>query len=143
MENGVILGQGSEILFLEDESGDGQADKRRTLLTGFGVQDSHLMPHQFTLMPSGWIAMAQGAFNFSKVIAGKNKPVEFNYCKLGRFLPDGSKFEIIGYGFNNIWGLAVGREGEVFIQEANDMKYSVVPFQNGATYPGIGNEKFL
>ncbi len=141
-ENGVILGQGSEILFLEDESGDGQADKRRTLLTGFGVQDSHLMPHQFTLMPSGWIAMAQGAFNFSKVIAGKNKPVEFNYCKLGRFLPDGSKFEIIGYGFNNIWGLAVGREGEVFIQEANDMKYSVVPFQNGATYPGIGNEKF-
>lgn len=141
-KNGAIVGQGSEILFFEDVNGDGKADKRQSLLTGFGVQDSHLMPHQFTLMPSGWIAMAQGAFNYSQVIAGGNQPVEFNLCKLGRFLPDGSQFEIIGYGFNNIWGLALGREGEVFIQEANDMKYSVVPFHNGTSYPGIGNEKF-
>jgi len=141
-KNGVILGQGAEILFFEDVNRDGRADKRQSLLTGFGVQDSHLMPHQFTLMPSGWIAMAQGAFNYSQVIAGGNQPVEFNFCKLGRFLPDGSQFEIIGYGFNNIWGLVLGREGEVFIQEANDMKYSVVPFHNGTSYPGIGNEKF-
>jgi putative membrane-bound dehydrogenase-like protein len=140
-KNGVILGLGSEVIFLEDEDGDGTADKRTTLLSGFGIQDSHLMPHQFTLMPSGWIALAQGAFNLSQVIAGDQPPVTFNYCKLGRFRPDGSIFETIGVGFNNIWGLVLDPQGNVFIQEANDSKYSVVPFQNSSSYPGIGNEK--
>ena len=140
-KNGVILGVGSDVIFLEDEDADGTADKRTTLLSGFGIQDSHLMPHQFTLMPSGWIALAQGAFNMSQVVAGDQPAVTFNYCKLGRFRPDGSIFETIGVGFNNIWGLVLDPQGNVFIQEANDSKYSVVLFQNSSSYPGIGNEK--
>lgn len=141
-KDGAIVGQGPEIIFLGDQDGDGKADSRKTLIKGFGVQDSHLMPHQFTMMPGGWIGMAQGAFNRSKVVAGSNAPVSFDYCKMGRFRPDGSEFEVISYGLNNIWGLSLGREGEMFIQEANDMNYSVVPFQVGSSFPGIGNQKF-
>ncbi len=141
-KNGAIVGQGPEIQFLDDTDGDGKADKKEVLVTGFGVQDSHLMPHQFTMLPGGWIAMAQGAFNRSQVVAGGNGPVSFDYCKMGRFRPDGSRFETIAYGLNNIWGFVLGREGQMFIQEANDMNYSVVPFQVGSSYPGIGNQKF-
>ena len=141
-KNGAIVGHGPEILFLDDTNRDGKADSRTVLVKGFGVQDSHLLPHQFTMMPGGWIAMAQGAFNRSQVVAGANPPVSFDYCKMGRFRPDGSRFETIGYGLNNIWGLVLNRQGEVFIQEANDMNYSVVPFQVGSSYPGIGNQKF-
>ena len=141
-KDGVIVGQGPEIQFLDDTDADGKADKKEVLVKGFGVQDSHLMPHQFTMMPGGWIAMAQGAFNRSAVIAGDKPPVSFDYCKMGHFRPDGSDFETIGVGLNNIWGFVLNREGEMFIQEANDMNYSVVPFQNGSSYPGIGSQKF-
>ena len=141
-KDGAIVGQGPEILFFGDENGDGKADSKKVLVRGFGVQDSHLLPHQFTMMPGGWIAMAQGAFNRSQVVAGQNPPVSFDYCKMGRFRPDGSHFETIAYGLNNIWGFVLNREGEMFIQEANDMNYSVVPMQVGSSYPGIGNQKF-
>jgi putative membrane-bound dehydrogenase-like protein len=141
-KDGAIVGQGPEILFLDDTDADGKADKRTVLVKGFGVQDSHLMPHQFTMMPGGWIAMAQGAFNRSQVVAGEKPPVSFDYCKMGHFRPDGSDFETIAYGLNNIWGLVLNRQGEMFIQEANDMNYSVAPFQIGSSYPGIGNQKF-
>ena len=141
-KDGAIVGHGPEILFLGDADRDGKADSRTVLVKGFGVQDSHLLPHQFTMMPGGWIAMAQGAFNRSQVVAGEEAPVSFDFCKIGRFRPDGSAFETIACGLNNIWGLVLGREGEMFIQEANDMNYSVVPFQVGSNYPGIGNRKF-
>ncbi len=139
--DGVILGHGPEIISLTDTDGDGRADKRETLLSGFGINDSHLLPHQFTLLPGGTIAMAQGAFNRSQVQAGDQDPVSFDYCKMGRFTPDGSRFEVIAHGLNNIWGLVLNREGELFIQEANDLGFSVVPFQMGENFPGIGGQK--
>ncbi len=46
-------GAGPEIFHLDDKNGDGKADDRRVLMKGFGVQDTHPLPHQFTRMPGG------------------------------------------------------------------------------------------
>lgn len=134
--DGAFVQHGSDILFLRDTDGDGQADSRETILTGFGIGDSHLLPHQFTRMPGGWIWFAQGAFNNSKVRTKTGETFEFNRTLMGRFTPDGNKFETIGWGPCNIWGLVHDAEGEVFIQEANDYGYPVMPFHIGAFYPG-------
>ncbi len=140
-KDGVLLGHGPEIISLTDTNGDGRADRQGTLVRGFGINDSHLLPHQFTLLPSGMIAMAQGAFNRSQVLAGNQRPVSFDYCKLGQFSPDGSRFEVIAHGLNNIWGFVLNSEGEMFIQEANDLGFSVAPYQIGESFPGIGGQK--
>ncbi len=66
-KNGAYVQHGTDIVFLSDTDGDGKADKREVILSGFGVQDSHLFPHQFTRAPGNWIWMAQGAFNYGKV----------------------------------------------------------------------------
>ena len=58
-KDGAIVGQGPDIFFLRDTDGDGEADKKEPLLTGFGVQDSHLMPHGFTRGPGGWRARSR------------------------------------------------------------------------------------
>lgn len=135
----VLIGNGPEILRLTDNDGDGQADQREVVLSGFGIQDSHLLPHRFVRAPGDWIYVAQGAFNSSQVRTSSGEIVAFDKCKIGRFQRDGSRFEVVGTGLNNIWGFVIDRKGDKWIQEANDLGYALVPFEHGASYPGIGN----
>ena len=128
---------GHDLKLYKDTNGDGKADTFDVVLTGFGVQDSHLFPHQFTRAPGGWIWMAQGLFNNSKVHKpGSDVVVDWPKCSMARMRPDGSEFEVISTGPNNIWGLVITGEGETFIQEANDYGYPVMPFHEYAYYPG-------
>jgi putative membrane-bound dehydrogenase-like protein len=128
---------GHDLKLYKDTNGDGKADTFDVILTGFGVQDSHLFPHQFTRAPGGWIWMAQGLFNNSKVHKpGSDVVVDWPKCSMARMRPDGSEFEVISTGPNNIWGLVITGEGETFIQEANDYGYPIMPFHEYAYYPG-------
>ncbi|MBL9212027.1 MAG: c-type cytochrome [Opitutaceae bacterium] len=136
--DGAFVQYGADIRLYRDTDGDGRADRHETVLTGFGTQDSHLFPHQFLRQPGGWIFVAQGLFNYSSVRRPDGTPfadgsavVPFNQCKLARFLPDGSRFENVTAGPNNIWGLVTGRDGETFFQEANDQGYPVIPYTPG------------
>jgi putative membrane-bound dehydrogenase-like protein len=139
--DGVYVQYGPDIRFYRDTDGDGRADQHEVVLTGFGTQDSHLFPHQFTRAPGGWILAAQGLFNYSKVrrpgdaiFADGVQEIAFNQCKLARFAHDGSRFEALTAGPNNIWGLTVSREGETWIQEANDLGYPIIPYEPGGYY---------
>jgi putative membrane-bound dehydrogenase-like protein len=128
---------GHDLKLFKDTNSDGKADTLEVVLTGFGVQDSHLFPHQFTRAPGGWIWMAQGLFNNSKVHKpGSDVTVDWPKCGMARMRPDGSEFEVTCIGPNNIWGLVITGEGETFIQEANDYGYPVMPFHEYAYYPG-------
>jgi putative membrane-bound dehydrogenase-like protein len=143
-KNGCYVQHGHDIAFLEDTDADGKADKRTVILTGFGVQDSHLFPHQFTRAPGGWIWMAQGAFNYGKV-SRPDHPEEaqqFDQTRMAKFRPDGSGFDITSNGPCNIWGLVLNGEGEAFIQEANDFGYPVMPFHEYANYPGCSDRQW-
>src|SRR5947207_970540 len=138
--NGAFVQYDGEVRFYEDTDGDGRADRFKPVLTGFGIEDSHLFPHQFTRAPGGWILLAQGAFNYSKVRTGLGEVTDFNKTKLARFTPDGKHFEIIGWGPCNIWGLVIDRLGEISIQEANDQGWPMMPFLEGASYPLWGDD---
>ena len=83
--DGALVHHGTEVVFLRDTDGDGRADKREVILSGFGVQDSHLMPHQFTYAPGGWIYLAQGAFNYSRVRTRDGVVTRYDQTKLARF----------------------------------------------------------
>jgi putative membrane-bound dehydrogenase-like protein len=141
-KNGVYVQHGPDIVFLSDTDGDGKADKRDVILTGFGVQDSHLFPHQFTRAPGNWIWMAQGAFNYGKVRTTRGDEQQFDQTRMARFRYDGSEFDITSQGPCNIWGLVINAEGEAFIQEANDYGYPVMPFHMYANYPGCSDAQW-
>ena len=138
-KDGAIVQHGHDVVFLRDTDGDGKADKREVLLSGFGVQDSHLFPHQFTRAPWGWFWLAQGAFNSGKVTSSKGDVTDFPSTRMARFRPDGSFFEPTSVGPCNIWGLVLTGEGEAFIQEANDYGYPVMPFHEYGLYPGCAD----
>ncbi|MEI6343493.1 MAG: PVC-type heme-binding CxxCH protein [Verrucomicrobiota bacterium] len=141
LKDGVLAQYGTEIRLYKDTNGDGRADAHVPLLTGFGIEDSHLFPHQFTRIPGPRsILLAQGAFNSSKVRTTDGKVTDYNRTKLARFRPDGTGFEIVGWGPCNIWGLVVDRLGEIHIQEANDQGWPMMPFLEGASYPLCGDD---
>lgn len=135
-KNGVYVQHGTEIVFLSDTDGDGKADKREVMLSGFGVQDSHLFPHQFTRAPGNWIWFAQGAFNYGKVKTTTGKEQQFDQTRMAKFRYDGSDFDITSQGPCNIWGLVLDGNGQAWIQEANDFGYPMMPFHEYANYPG-------
>lgn len=141
-KNGVYVQHGQDIEFRSDTDGDGKADKTEVVISGFGVQDSHLFPHQFTRGPGNWIWMAQGAFNYGKVKTTKGKEQKFDQTRMARFRYDGSDFDITSQGPCNIWGLVLTMEGESFIQEANDYGYPMMPFHAYANYPGCSDAQF-
>jgi putative membrane-bound dehydrogenase-like protein len=143
----VIAQYGSEIRRYFDHDNDGKSDGHEVILEGFGVQDSHLFPHQFERAPGGWIYVAQGAFNKSQVrrpggnkFADGSESVNFDHTRLGRFKPDGSAFEVVSRPRNNLWGLVQTRSGEVFAQEANDMGYPVSELPRGTHLPSTHGE---
>ena len=141
-KNGVYVQHGTEIVFQSDTDGDGRADKRDVILSGFGVQDSHLFPHQFTRAPGNWIWMAQGAFNYSKVKTTTGKEQQFDQTRMAKFRADGSDFDITSQGPCNIWGLVLDGNGQAWIQEANDYGYPMMPFHEYANYPGCSDAQF-
>jgi putative membrane-bound dehydrogenase-like protein len=141
-KNGVYVQHGTEIVFLSDNDGDGKAEKRDVILGGFGVQDSHLFPHQFTRAPGGWIWFAQGAFNYGKVKTTRGSEVQFDQTRMAKFRYDGSDFDITSQGPCNIWGLHMTMEGETWIQEANDFGYPAMPFHEYANYPGCSGAQW-
>jgi len=140
--NGVYAQHGTDIVFLSDTDGDGKADQREVTLSGFGVQDSHLFPHQFTRAPGNWIWMAQGAFNYGKVKTSTGKEQQFDQTRMAKFRADGSDFDITTQGPCNIWGLVLDGNGQAWIQEANDYGYPMMPFHEYANYPGCSDAQF-
>ena len=134
---GAFVAQGPEILFLEDKDGDGKADERRVLVRGFGVQDTHTLPHQITQMPGGRIVYSQGVLNSGKITDASGRAFDFNKTLIASMKPDGTDTRIIGAGLNNIWAWAHSRTGRVFFHEANDLGYSVVPFEEDTSYPSF------
>ncbi|MFT6792826.1 MAG: putative membrane-bound dehydrogenase-like protein [Rubritalea sp.] len=146
--DGALVQYGTEIRHYYDKNQDGKAEGFDTVLKGFGIQDSHLFPHQFERAPGGWYYLAQGLFNYSDVVrpggkafADGSKSVSFRQCKLARFRPDGSEFESVSAGPNNIWGLIQKNNGETFIQEANDQGIPVVEHLQGTHYTTGSKEK--
>jgi putative heme-binding domain-containing protein len=148
-KDGAFVQYGADIRFYRDTNADGRADRHDVILTGFGTQDSHLFPHQFLRQPGGQVFVAQGRFNYSTVrrpggapFADGSTEVVFDQCKLAAFALDGSSFENLTAGPNNIWGLLTSREGETFLQEANDFGYSLVPYAFGI-HMRTGSRKLL
>ncbi len=66
-DGGVYVGQADSLLHLKDTDGDGKADQRRMLLSGFGTQDMHHAISTFRWGPDGFLYFNQGCYILSSV----------------------------------------------------------------------------
>jgi putative membrane-bound dehydrogenase-like protein len=121
-KDGVIVMQPPDILLLRDTRGDGVADKRETLFTGFGNGDTHAVASNLRYGLDGWIYATQGYSGGGSKHVTNAKGVDFGSIPNGifRFKPDGSAMEMVcAYGANT-WGLDFTWDNELFYTMANE-----------------------
>lgn len=110
---GVWVANAPDILFLQDTDGDGKADKKEVIVTGFGRIDTHELPNSLTWGPDGYLYGLNGVFNPSR-IEQDGKVFEFT-CALFRIHPRTKKFEVFCEGTSNPWGVAFDNLGSAFV----------------------------
>lgn len=113
---GVIVAQAPEFLFLKDTDGDDRADIRETIMTGWGINDTHAGPSNLRYGIDNWIYGTVGYAGFDGTVGGK--AMKFG-SGVFRFRPDGSEMEFLHQFNNNTWGLGFNAAGDVFGSTAN------------------------
>ncbi|MFP6903479.1 MAG: hypothetical protein VCB81_07420, partial [Verrucomicrobiia bacterium] len=114
---GAYIGNGRKLLHVRDTTGDGKADKRAVLFTGFGTGDTHQNINSFTWSPGGELFFSQGLHCFSRVQTpwGIRKLDEHGSWRL-RPLRRQLHAHRRTSGGGNPWGFAFGNWGEPFIK---------------------------
>ncbi len=123
---------------MEDTDGDGHADVREPLYTGFGFRDTHGMSSNYLYWVDGWIYGCHGFANHSEVRDKAGRVTVLDSGNTYRFRPDGSRFEIYTHGQTNPFGLTVDPLGNFYSADSHSKPvYMLLP---GAYYEGIGKK---
>ncbi|MFV1969040.1 MAG: PVC-type heme-binding CxxCH protein, partial [Pirellulaceae bacterium] len=119
-----------------DTDGDGQADERNVLYTGFGNVDAHGMNNGFTRWLDGWIYACHGYANTSTVKGSDGHTITMNSGNGYRFRMDGSHIEYVWHGQVNPYGIAFDAFGDLFTADCHSKPaYCLL---RGAYYPSFG-----
>jgi len=131
---GAIVQNGIETLFLKDTDGDGRADVRKVLISGWTLGDTHGGVSNFRYGLDNWIWAMQGYNNSSPVINGQGQQgfrMGFFRFRLDDADPPRVKeLEFIRSTDNNTWGLGLSEEGLVFGSTANHNPSVYMPIAN-------------
>ncbi len=134
--NGLIVQDGTETIYLKDTNGDGTADLRKTLITGWSLNDTHGGVSNFQYGLDGWYCGMQG-YNNSRPVLTNGKEVQSFRQGFFRFqvAGDGEKTEVTDLEFlrstdNNTWGFGLSEEGLVFGSTANRNPSVFLPIPN-------------
>ncbi len=100
-----------DLVTLEDTDGDGAADKRTVILTGFGHLDNGSL-HGLTFGPDGWLYMTMGSPDGYKLKRRDGTFLEGKSGALIRCRPDGSEPEVLSRGFVNLVEVAFTARGD-------------------------------
>lgn len=132
----AIVSSVGQILKLTDTDGDGKADRREVLFTGFGTRDTHGMVNSFTLMPDGWVHACHGYLNQSKVKGKDGHEVEMQSGHTFRFRPDGSRIEVFTKGQVNPFGMTIDPWGNLYTADCHTKP--ITQLIRGACYDSFG-----
>ncbi|MDP1590365.1 MAG: plastocyanin/azurin family copper-binding protein, partial [Prosthecobacter sp.] len=102
---GVFVSDQPHLTFLKDTDGDGKADHREKLLTGFGTEDSHHALHDFVWSPEGDLIFRESIFHHSQVETPYG-PVRARESSFFRYTPVSGRLLAFGsYMSTNPWGI--------------------------------------
>ena len=126
-DGGLIVAMAPNTFYYKDTDGDGRADVRKLLFSGWGTGDTHGGPSNLTWGLDGWVYGMVGFSGFAGEVGGEKHQLSKGFF---RFKPDGSKFEALRSTNNNSWGFGFSEEGLVFGSTANGNPSEHMPLSN-------------
>jgi putative heme-binding domain-containing protein len=120
----------------DDTDGDGVADRRTPLYTGFGYLDTHGMSSNYVHWLDGWIYGCHGFRNSSEITDRNGQVLAMHSGNTYRFKSDGSRIEYWSHGQTNPFGLAFDPRGNLYSADSHSKPVYLV--QRGGYYEGIG-----
>ena len=115
-DGGVYVGQSTELLHFSDTDGDGKADKRRVVLSGFGTEDTHHILHTLRWGHDGHLYMNQSIYIHSH-IETPHGVQRLNSGGVWHLRPDSLELGVFVKGFCNPWGHHFDAYGQSFITD--------------------------
>jgi putative membrane-bound dehydrogenase-like protein len=98
-DGGVFVSVAPDILYAKDEDGDGKADTRKVMFTGFGNSNVQALLNGLLWGPDGWIYGASGGNGGDvKNLTRPDAPAVSVRGRDFQFRPDGSAFEATSGG---------------------------------------------
>jgi putative heme-binding domain-containing protein len=110
---GCYVGQSTELLFFEDTDGDGQADTKRIILSGFGTEDTHHIIHTLKRGPDRRLYFNQSVYIHTHLETPWGV-VRLNSGGVFAWDPRTEKVEVVSKGLWNTWGHQFDEWGESF-----------------------------
>ncbi|MCX7409406.1 MAG: ThuA domain-containing protein [Planctomycetales bacterium] len=133
---GAIVQDGTETIYLKDTDGDGKADLKKVLVTGWNMRDTHGEVSNFQYGLDNWYYAMQG-YNDSRPVLTDGKDATPFRQGFFRFKVTGegdqtaiTEIEFLRSTNNNTWGLGLSEEGLVFGSTANGNPSEFMPIPN-------------
>jgi putative heme-binding domain-containing protein len=138
----LYLPDGTDLITLEDTDGDGRADRRTTLLSGFGHSDNGGL-HGVVFGPDGWLYMTCGQPDGYKLRRADGSFIESKSGSLLRCRPDGSDVQCLSRGFENLVEVVFFGTGDVvgtvnwYQRPEGGIRDALVHLAHGGLYPYV------
>jgi len=131
---GAVVQNGIETLYLKDTNGDGRADQRIVLMSGWGLGDTHGGVSNFRYGLDNWIWGMQGYNNSAPQAPGQStQAFRMGFFRFRLTQTDPPRVEAVEFlrsTNNNTWGLGFSEEGLAFGSTANRNPSVFMPIPN-------------
>ncbi|MDB6029309.1 MAG: hypothetical protein JWM68_5532 [Verrucomicrobiales bacterium] len=115
-DDGVYVGQSTELLHFKDTNGDGKADERKIILSSFGTEDSHHNIHTLRWAPDGQMYFNQSIY-IRMDVETPHGVVRLKSGGVFNLRPQTLDLDIFLRGFCNPWGHAFDEFGQSFVTD--------------------------
>lgn len=115
-DGGCYVGQSTDLLHFKDVNGDGVADSKRRVLSGFGTEDTHHNIHTLRRGPDGKLWMNQSIYTRTDTETPQGL-LRLRSGGVMRFDPRTEKIESVFYGWCNPWGHKFDKYGQSFVTD--------------------------